>query len=380
MTSMMKQLIVICTHPIQYYVPLWRKLQRNQTFETLIVYTSDAKKNLFDKGFGQEISWDIDLTSRYNHKVIVVNSLADRFTLFSFLRRKRPDAVLVVGWNPPGHLVAMFYAKLFSKSWFRGDSHLLTKAGRWNKIARHSFLKAVYSLTDVAFYVGNANKAYFRRNGLAEGQLIHAPHAIDQEWYAQQVVGLSKSMAKSKLGVDDKKFVFGFVGKFEEVKCPLELVEAFKLFASEDAELIMVGSGPLEEKAKSKAKNDSRIRFLGFRNQTMMPSILRAFDVLVLFSKSETWGLVVNESLAVGTPVILSDQVGCYSDVMASAPSTVIVKSENVAGLTKAFEQKIKNWNGQSHSVQENECLEASRSFHMGTFTRAIAAEMNKIP
>ena len=88
----------------------------------------------------------------------------------------------------------------------------------------------------------------------------------------------------------------------------------------------------------------------------------------------------MNESLAVGTPVILSDQVGCYSDVMASAPSTVIVKSENVAGLTKAFEQKIKNWNGQSHSVQENECLEASRSFHMGTFTRAIAAEMNKIP
>ena len=376
---MMKQLVVICTHPIQYYVPLWRKLHQDQTFETLVVYTSDAKKNLFDKGFGQEISWDIDLTSGYDHRVVAVNSFADRLKLLSFLNHKRPDAVLVVGWNPPGHLVAMLYAKLFSKSWFRGDSHLLNKTGTWRKIVRHSFLKAVYRLTDVAFYVGNANKAYFCRNGLTEGQLIHAPHAIDQEWYAQQVVELSKSMAKSKLGVDHKKFVFGFVGKFEEVKCPLEIVEAFQSCASEEAALLMVGSGPLEEVTKSKAKNDPRIRLLGFQNQTAMPSIMRAFDVLVLFSKSETWGLVVNESLAVGTPVILSDQVGCHSDVLASASSTVIVKSGHVEGLKKAFERKLQDWNDQSQSAQENECLAASRSFHMDTFTRAIAAEMNKI-
>jgi glycosyltransferase involved in cell wall biosynthesis len=58
--------------------------------------------------------------------------------------------------------------------------------------------------------------------------------------------------------------------------------------------------------------------FLGFRNQSELPAIYAAADVLVLPSdRQETWGLVINEAMAAGLPVIASDAVGCVPDLIA---------------------------------------------------------------
>ncbi len=54
----------------------------------------------------------------------------------------------------------------------------------------------------------------------------------------------------------------------------------------------------------------------GFQNQTELPAWYAAADVLVLPSDGgETWGLVVNEALACGTPAVVSDAVGCAPDL-----------------------------------------------------------------
>jgi glycosyltransferase involved in cell wall biosynthesis len=60
------------------------------------------------------------------------------------------------------------------------------------------------------------------------------------------------------------------------------------------------------------------MRVLGFKNQTELPALYDLCDLFVLPSSYEPWGLVVNEVMNVGRPVIVSDRVGCWPDLVKS--------------------------------------------------------------
>jgi glycosyltransferase involved in cell wall biosynthesis len=82
--------------------------------------------------------------------------------------------------------------------------------------------------------------------------------------------------------------------------------------------LILVGGGELWNEVNAiAATNNKRFRVLPFQNQTRMPVVYRLGDAFVLPSAfGETWGLAVNEAMACGRPVIVSDRVGCAADVV----------------------------------------------------------------
>ena len=83
------------------------------------------------------------------------------------------------------------------------------------------------------------------------------------------------------------------------------------------AEVMVAGSGELrgEHLEAAAASSGVRLHLLGFRNQTEMPAAYAAADCLVLPSERETWGLVANEALACGRPIIVSDACGCAPDL-----------------------------------------------------------------
>jgi glycosyltransferase involved in cell wall biosynthesis len=71
----------------------------------------------------------------------------------------------------------------------------------------------------------------------------------------------------------------------------------------------------MEERAR---QNGVPLHLLGFKNQTEMPAVYAASDVLILPSTGkETWGLVCNEALACGKPIVVSDAIGCAPDLAA---------------------------------------------------------------
>jgi glycosyltransferase involved in cell wall biosynthesis len=109
-----------------------------------------------------------------------------------------------------------------------------------------------------------------------------------------------------------------FAGKFEEKKRPLQLMRAVRDFAGPDLVLVLAGGGELKEEVESLAALDSaRFRVLPFQNQSRMPVIYRLGDIFVLPSAwGETWGLAVNEAMACGRPVLVSNRVGCAADVV----------------------------------------------------------------
>lgn len=125
---------------------------------------------------------------------------------------------------------------------------------------------------------------------------------------------------------------FLYVGRFSEVKNLELLICAFNNFPH--LNLSIIGFGPLEETLKSKA--NSNIHFLGAIKNADLIHYYRQADVFILPSKSEPWGLVVEEALNNGTPVIVSDKVGCRDDLV-TVETGLIFKWNDIISLQETI-------------------------------------------
>jgi glycosyltransferase involved in cell wall biosynthesis len=283
----------------------------------------------YDPGFGKVIKWDIPLLEGYAYQFLDNRSTTPGSHHFNGIINPdilaqidawQPDALLVYGWSLRSHLKVLVHYKNKIPVFFRGDSTLLDDKPGLKAFARRLVLRWVYRHIDKAFYVGSNNKAYFKALGLKEDQLIYAPHAIANDFFQDKGEAYETAAAKwrQELGIPEEAFVFLFVGKLELKKAPLLLIEAFKSAVfSIETHLIIVGDGLLESALKN-AGNRKEIHFISFQNQKRMPVVYRLADTVVLPSggPGETWGLVINEAMACGKPVIASTKCGGAADLI----------------------------------------------------------------
>ena len=128
-----------------------------------------------------------------------------------------------------------------------------------------------------------------------------------------------------------KKFLY--VGRLSSEKNVEQIIDIFNKIP--ELELNIVGYGPLEVKLKNKANKN--INFLGKIENDGLSQIYQENDVFILPSKSEAWGLVVEEALYNGLPVILSNKVGCHTELIKNGEEGYIYDLES----EKDFKGKI---------------------------------------
>jgi glycosyltransferase involved in cell wall biosynthesis len=325
---LMKKLAIVTTHPIQYYAPLFRLLNARANLMVRVFYTSELGRSDFDKDFGKAVKWDIPLLEGYDHSSVPGK---DYRAVIKAIEGWEAGAVMIIGWNNPGHLRCMRHFKKRIPVFFRGDSTLLDERSGIKRILRHTFLRWVYSYVDAAFYVGTNNKKYFQAAGLRESQLIFAPHSIDNDRFEDKdgaYTGKARQWRK-ELWIDEDATIFVFVGKFQEKKNPLLLIDAFQSFKEYKAHLLLVGDGELESAMRAAAAGNKNISFIPFTNQSVMPVVYRLGDVFCLPSKGpeETWGLAVNEAMACQRPVLVSNRCGCAIDLVTNGLNGFIFAS-----------------------------------------------------
>lgn len=375
----MKKLAVLITHPIQYYVPVFQLLAKQCILKVFYSWGEAGSKAKYEPDFKKVISWDLPLLEGYDFQFLPNHAENPGSHHFGGIKNKdlisniisfSPHAILIYGWSYQSHLSALRYFKGKIPVWFRGDSTLIDHQSRLKTIARDLFLKWVYNYIDLGFYVGSANKAYFEKFGLNEQQLIFAPHAIDNDRFSEDR-NEEVNLLRKSFGIKDDETLILFAGKFERKKNPELLLQAFLDLNLQHTHLLFVGNGDLEESLKLKAKKIFRraqddtyekVHFMGFQNQSYMPVIYQACDLLVLPSKSETWGLSVNEAMAAGKAILVSDKVGCATDLIDPEKNGDIFQSANhsdfisklsaLAGNKIQLKQmglqsklKIKDWN-----------------------------------
>jgi glycosyltransferase involved in cell wall biosynthesis len=333
----MKRLAIVTTHPIQYYAPVFELISQRQKIGIKVFYTWGEKAlNKYDPGFGRTVNWDIPLLNGYDHTFIQntsgepgshhYNGIINP-TLIQQVNKYKPDAVLIYGWAYQSHLKTIRYFKNKIPVFFRGDSTLLDEKQGLKNFLKSIFLRWVYKHIDCAFYVGSNNKAYYKKYGLKDDQLVFAPHAIDNQRFAEEKTIESKQF-RQKLNLSDGDILILFAGKLEEKKSPLLLLEAFLDIKKPGVHLLFLGNGVLEELLKVKAGNEGTVHFVDFQNQSVMPVVYQSCDLFCLPSEGpgETWGLAVNEAMACGKVILASDKVGCAIDLVQQGYNGAIFK------------------------------------------------------
>lgn len=129
---------------------------------------------------------------------------------------------------------------------------------------------------------------------------------------------------------------FLYVGRVSEDK-GLDLLFDFFL-ANENLSLNIVGT--IEDDKYSRIiDNMKNVNFLGYKNRLELRDIYHVNDVFILASKMETWGLVIEEALYHGLPVVVSDKVGCNEDLVKGYDTGEVFALDDFEDLSK----KIKN-------------------------------------
>lgn len=341
------RLAIIVSHPIQYYAPLHQRLARRRDLAIKVFFTwHDGRAAVQDRGFGIPVAWDIPLTDGYEFEQVPNISRDPGMHHFFGLRNPslvdrvmawNPDVVQINGWAWYSHLLALraFHRKGI-RTLFRGDSHLLDdgrRGPRW--WIKRETLRRIYSWPSGFLVVGSANREYYATFGCSPARLYDCPHSIDVGRFAECEPDreLEAVRWRKQIGIDGDRRVVLFAGKFERKKQPLELMRAVLTQCGPDIVLVMIGDGELDGDVKALAwQHPERFRVLPFQNQSRMPVVYRLGDLFVLPSAyGETWGLAVNEALACGRPVLVSDRVGCAPDVVDSSCGRVFSSSDSAA-------------------------------------------------
>lgn len=310
------KLALVTTHPIQYYVPLFELLAKKIELK---VFFTGGHHYAYDHDFQREIHWDIPLLTGYDYE------FTKKTTAIASISDFKPDHLLIYGWYSPTHFKLLRHFKNKVNILFRGDSNLLNRLPWWKNSVKTLFLKWVYSHVDTALYAGINNKAYFKKYGLKESQLKFVGHVIDNDRFANHQ---STGEVRNQMGISDQDLLVLFAGKFNDNKNPLLLLKAFVEIKLKNTHLLFIGSGILAKELAAETAKHTNVHILPFQNQQIIPTFYNACDLFCLPSKSESWGLAINEAMACGKAILVSNKCGAATDLVKQENGLVFNHNE----------------------------------------------------
>jgi glycosyltransferase involved in cell wall biosynthesis len=391
-----KTLVILETHPVQYHAPVYRKAAE-MGVPLEVVYGSDfSLRGYRDKEFGASFAWDKDLTEGVRCRFLEPEASSyEEVTgegIGQALDKIRPRAALLCGYSHS------FDKKAFVECRKRGISIML-RAETTDHAVKRSWLKnrlrdwklrVIYRECAMVLPIGIRSREHYRRLGVPEQKMVDSPYCVDESsflWDEGSRLKLRETKRKelenriSDMGYGVPKTFILFSGKLAWRKGPDLLVEAVGRLRKEgeDVGLVFCGSGETETQLKKRCEQlKVPAVFLGFVNQSGLSAVYHACDLFCLPSREgETWGLVVNEALLHGLPVVVSEAVGCAPDLVKTKESGEIFETGNRQGLAAALEKVIR---GGLEAERRQACRKVVEGYSTVRAAKGIREALDRIP
>jgi glycosyltransferase involved in cell wall biosynthesis len=343
----------LVSHPIQYQVPLLKKLADHPDITLHVYYMEDqGGQRRLDPEFGVSFQWDIPLLEGYAWSCLRNRSpwaTRDHFLRFihpeiiAILRRERYDALIVHGYAHATEWMAFVGARAsHTPLLLRGESTLLRKRSVWRSMVKRLLLGGLLRGITGALAIGTLNRAFYRSYGVPESRIFSVPYAVDNHRFQTEADRLrgSRSSLRAGLGWPHDIPVILYAGKLIPKKRPGDLLKAYaRGLADHRAALVFLGDGS-ERKwlvRESRLRGLDQVFVTGFVNQTEIVRYYAAADLLVLPSGHEPWGLALNEGMCVGLPVIASDAVGAAPDLVRHGENGFVYPAGDIDALARAL-------------------------------------------
>ena len=360
----MKKISFLLTHPIQYFSPLFSEIEKSNFSQFNVIYCEDTTHGYYDNEFAKTINWDLDLLNGYNY-IFLRNDIISRLfkrcnlSIINFLYNNKPDILIIHGWSYPTSLIAIITAKVLgTKIWLRAETPYIheIKIGKFKKVLKYIIFKYFFlKLFDKFLFIGIQNKLFYNYYGvIEENKFIYTPYCVNNKMLQTLESNLkpNKLIFKEDLKINPDNFIILFSGKLIQKKRPLDLLIAFNNANIKNSTLIFLGDGNLKLSLQEyiNDNNINNVIFLGFKNQSEIAKYYTIADLFVLPSGvGETWGLVVNEAMNFSLPVIVSNLVGCNTDLVYNNENGFIYEYGNTEQLSLYINEIYNN-----KSLQKN--------------------------
>jgi glycosyltransferase involved in cell wall biosynthesis len=280
------------------------------------------------------------------------------------LDRLDPDAVHIHSYSTPDARACL--------AWCRRHHRIATlmAESRQGDAARTPWREAIKRVLVTAFDAaqasGSASTRYYRGLGMPAHRIATGYSVVDNDYFAERAAAIRREpeTARTLPGLGDATPFFFASARFMERKdlpCLLHAYAAYRRRASESGahpwRLLLLGDGPLRPSLESIVREEhigDHVAMPGWRQIEDLPAYYALAAAFVHTATVDQWGLVVNEAMAAGLPVVVSTGTGCSEDLVRDGENGFTFRPGDADALSRHLFAI-------AHEVDRNAFAERSR-------------------
>ena len=338
----MKRRLVIITEIISpYRIPLFNVLSEQPGVDLHVIFLAETDPSLRQwKVYKQEIRFSYEVLPSWRKQIAGYNVLLNR-GLSRLLAAAKPDAILCGGYNYFASWQALWWARNRSIPFFLWSESNLQDIRKGRALVE--LLKDEFFRQCRGFVVpGKSAAEYLLSHGIKRGTIFTALNAVDNDLFAKEAAAAraEANQLRTELALPERYFLFA--GRLVREKGVFELLSAYSMLHPEvrkQIALVFAGDGPCrgELEIRSASISPGLIKFVGFTQREQLAAYYALAEMLILPTYSDTWGLVVNEAMACGLPVVVSRLAGCVPDLVMEDWNGRVVEPRDVRSLSSAM-------------------------------------------
>lgn len=340
------RLVVITEIIAPYRIPVFNSLAHETGIELHVIFLAETdptqRQWLVHK---EEIQFSFEILPSWRRRIHGHNLLLN-WGMDSALRLGSADAIVCGGYNYLASWEALRWARRNRVPfllWVESTARDL----RSGSIFLESLKKRFVEQCDGFVAAGKSSFEYLNSYGVQNDAIFIAPNAVDTDFFkhAAEQARCKESENRRRLHLPNRYFLF--VGRLVKEKGIFDLLEAYAMLAPELREqmsLVLVGDGiaRTELEKRGAAIKPGLVQVAEFLQREALAAFYALAETFVFPTYSDPWGLVVNEAMACGLPVICSGAAGCAADLVDRRNGRV-VSAGAISELASALEELANN-------------------------------------
>lgn len=336
-----KSVLMMYIEPTPYIVGLIERLNPRWCGEIKVAYL----------GANLSQAWDLELPS--GTFLIRGGGSGGIRQIWRTITETQPSLLHLAGWGHPLLFAAILIGFLRRiPITIESDTSVESSSCFWKRYFKRILYPVVFRIPKIFFPGGSRQRTYLKRFGVEEKKIVVANMTVDTiaiTAHVERICNETREQIRTKLGLNPNSIVFLYVGRLEAHKGIHILLDSFAQLrsANKNVELLLVGDGAYRGYVEDRLDTIGGLVYVGRRSGQELLDMFAVGDVMVVPSLFEPWGLVVNEAMAAGLPIIASDRVGCVDDLVLDGKNGFVVEAECLKSLTTcmiklAWDEKLR--------------------------------------
>jgi glycosyltransferase involved in cell wall biosynthesis len=379
------KLVIVTEIIAPYRIPVFNVLAQRPEVELHVIFLSETDPGLRQwPVYKDEIKFRYEVLPAWRGRFGRHNLLINR-GLSAALNRINPDVLVCGGYNYPACWSAAYWARRHEIPfllWTESTAFDLRSGYSLVEFAKRRFLNLC-----CGFVVpGKSSLNYLRKLGIDEKRIFTAPNAVDTRLFSDLADDARRDVSQVRARRNLPSRYFLYAGRLIKEKGVFDLLEAYAQLQEETRAkigLVFVGDGAdRDELTKRASKIEAGIiHFPGFVHREGLAEIYSLANALVFPTYSDPWGLVVNEAMACGLPIIVTNVAGCAADLVQEGENGFVISPGDVPQLGLALARLVEDPELREqlgHASRERIEANSPQAWADG-MTRAVQASCGKI-